>query len=197
MAAGCFRPRHWAGRGDFCVEAGGEQLRAIHSNAARSAVAIGKWMDGLELVVGDGHADERVDVAGAVFTVQEPLPVGEQAADSVVAFGGRVDNLGRGVVGEGRAWHSANASPYPKKRNPMPSVASGLKSARTSMSLRAGSKSSRSAEPKRLSRMVPGLGRNRPHVHGRTGWTAARSRKCECIHVGAMPEPYRKKHVWR
>ena len=63
-------------------------------------------MNGLELVVGDGHADEWVDVAGAVFPVQEPLPVGEQAADPVLAFGGRVDDLGRGVVGESRARHT-------------------------------------------------------------------------------------------
>ena len=72
-------------------------------------------MDGLELVVGDGHADEWVDVAGAVFPVQEPLPVGEQTADPVLAFGGRVDIVGFGSS-DAACLSSAKAARAPTHR---------------------------------------------------------------------------------
>jgi hypothetical protein len=62
-------------------------------------------MDGFELVVRNGHADERID---RLLFVQEALPVGEQVADALLAFGRGVYDRARGRVGEGGAGYFAD-----------------------------------------------------------------------------------------
>lgn len=54
-------------------------------------------VDGFELVVRDGHPQQRVEV---VVGVDEPLPLRELLADQVGALGWRVDDLTSGRVGD-------------------------------------------------------------------------------------------------
>lgn len=66
-------------------------------DAPGAAVAVAERVDGLELVMGNGHAYERVDV---VLVVQKIFPVGEQFAQPGFAFRRRVDGFAGTVVGQ-------------------------------------------------------------------------------------------------
>ena len=52
-------------------------------------------MNGLKLIVADGHLDQRVQ---AVFGVDKAFPVAQQIADHGFAFGRRVDHLAGGLI---------------------------------------------------------------------------------------------------
>jgi hypothetical protein len=64
---------------------------------AGAAVAVGEGVDGLELVVAHGHADEWVQLG---LVVKEALPVGQHVAQAGFAIGRGVDHLARAVIGE-------------------------------------------------------------------------------------------------
>jgi hypothetical protein len=66
-------------------------------HAAGAAVAVGERVDGFELVVAHGHADQRVQLG---LVVQKALPVGQHVAQAGFAFGRGVDHLAGAVVGE-------------------------------------------------------------------------------------------------
>ncbi len=62
-----------------------------------AAVAIGKRVDGFELVVRRDHADERID---RLLLMNEALPVGQLLAQQRLALRRRVDHLAGGLVGQ-------------------------------------------------------------------------------------------------
>jgi hypothetical protein len=64
---------------------------------AGAAVAVGEGVDGLELVVAHGHADQWVQLG---LVVQKALPVGQHVAQAGFAIGRGVDHLARAVIGE-------------------------------------------------------------------------------------------------
>ena len=64
---------------------------------AGAAVAVGEGVDGLELVVAHGHADEWVQLR---LVVKEPLPVGQQVTQAGFTIGWGVDDFARAVIGE-------------------------------------------------------------------------------------------------
>jgi hypothetical protein len=66
-------------------------------HAAGAAVAVGERVDGFELVVAHGHADQGVQLG---LVVKEALPVGQHVAQAGFAFGRGVDHLTGAVVGE-------------------------------------------------------------------------------------------------
>jgi len=77
-------------------EAGVDEEEDIE-DASGSAVAIGEGMDGFELVVGDGHADQRVEVAFGAE--EEVFEVAQFVLDDVDAEGRGVgDGLGDRVA---------------------------------------------------------------------------------------------------
>jgi hypothetical protein len=55
-----------------------------------AAVAVSEGVDGLELVVRDGHAHEGIDAFGVV---NEALPIGKLVAQQALADGRRVDDF--------------------------------------------------------------------------------------------------------
>ena len=83
-----------------CVD---EHQDVEHSTGA--AVAVMKWVDGLELIVRDGHPDQGVKV---VVRVDEALPGRELVEDEVAAFGGCIDDAVGNGVGDTRPRDSAH-----------------------------------------------------------------------------------------
>jgi hypothetical protein len=74
-------------------------------DAAGAPIAIDEGVDGLELVVAHGHADQRVQLG---LLVQKALPVGQHVAQARFALGRGVDHLARAVIDQLGARGSAD-----------------------------------------------------------------------------------------
>lgn len=74
-------------------------------HAAGAAVAISERVDGFELVMSDGHADERIQLP---FVMEEALPVGQQLAQQVFSCRWGIDHFAGAIIGERRPRYPAN-----------------------------------------------------------------------------------------
>ena len=86
---------------DRLVEQMREQQVENQDDPPGAPVAIVEGMDGLELVVNDGHFDERIEPAG-VF-VREDLQILQKPLDDLLALGRRINGFARGGIGDARA----------------------------------------------------------------------------------------------
>lgn len=75
-----------------------DQVRDVQ-DPARAAVAVVEGMERLELVVDDGHTDERVDT---VISAKVFLKIAEQPQDQFLANGRSVDGFFRDLVVQNR-----------------------------------------------------------------------------------------------
>ena len=80
-------------------------------NAPGPAVAVRERMDRLELIVADGHSNQRVEVR---IVVKEALPVGKQVAEPVLSLGRGVDHLASRLILQRGARHLPNVDRNPR-----------------------------------------------------------------------------------
>ena len=72
-------------------------------DAAGAAISVIERVDGLELIVEDGHFDERVDIGPEGIVVDYAFKIGKEGEDFVAGLGGRVDDFAGGEVFESGA----------------------------------------------------------------------------------------------